>query len=361
MKTIAIVYGTRPEAIKLAPIVKEIRKQASYPVVVISTGQHTTLANQAEQSLGLIPDISLNLGIDHQTLDFSFTKTVTEISNAFREHTPALVVVQGDTTTAVATTLACFYLKIPVAHVEAGLRTHNKSSPFPEEVNRILIDQMSTLLFCPTNISKANLGIEGIYQNVYVTGNTIIDAFNSVNLKEVSFKEMSQPYILVTLHRRENFGTPMREICLALNKLTSYGIDIVLPVHPNPKVKYIVEEILSNNPKVHMLPPLSYLEFLKIASECKFIMSDSGGVQEEASLLHKPILVLRENTERPEILGQCGKLIGTAFNLVYQEAVNLINNPAEIDKMSSCTNPFILSDNSSPSINIVAHISQFLQ
>jgi UDP-N-acetylglucosamine 2-epimerase (non-hydrolysing) len=325
LKKIVIIYGTRPEAIKLAPVVRELKKHPDlFNTVVISTGQHTNLLSQTQESLNLVPDVSFDLGDATNNLVECFTHIMNCISKYCNDN-PDLVIVQGDTTTAAATALACHYNGIKVAHIEAGLRSGNKKAPFPEETNRILVDHVSDLLFPPTEISKQNLFNEGINKNVFVAGNTIVDAFKGVNLGKLPIKLFPRPYILVTVHRRENFGLPLQNICSAIKKLADDGIDIILPVHSNPNVKQTIVNRLSDHPKIHLLPAVTYLEFLKLESMCKFLLSDSGGVQEEAILHLKPILILRDVTERPEVVSSgLGTLVGTDTEKIYTEAKRLM-------------------------------------
>lgn len=357
MKTIAIVYGTRPEAIKLAPVVRILQKISGIKTLVISTGQHTSLLNQAEESIGLTPDVQLAVGVSNQTLHQSFSTALEKLATTYAEMRPDLVVVQGDTNTAVAASLAAFYSKIPVAHVEAGLRTHNLQSPFPEEANRVLIDQISTLLFPPTEISAHNLQIEGITKNVHIVGNTVVDAFNLIKLREPSFIPVDQPYLVFTMHRRENFGSPMRSVCKSIIRLVStYDLQVLAPVHPNPEVQKVMSEELSGHSRVRLLPPMNYVDFLSLMAGSQFLLSDSGGVQEEAILLKKSVLILRDNTERPEVV-TCGvgHLVGTSSDRIFEVATFLLKNSSSL---SVSVNP--LGDGTS-SQKIVSIILDFLK
>jgi UDP-N-acetylglucosamine 2-epimerase (non-hydrolysing) len=355
MKIIAVVYGTRPEAIKLAPVVRELKKYPEeFNVVVISTGQHTNLLSQAEQSLELIPNVRLYTEMG-QDISINLSVITNSLSLEFDRLKPNLVIVQGDTTSALAGALAGHFKNIPVSHIEAGLRSGDKKAPFPEETNRILIDHVSDLLFPPTEISKQNLIHEGIGTNIYVVGNTIVDAFKSVDIGKLPIKLFPRPYALVTVHRRENFGLPLQNICSAIKKLADDGMDIILPVHSNPNVKQTIVNRLSDHPKIHLLPAVTYLEFLKLESMCKFLLSDSGGVQEEAVLHLKPILILRDVTERPEVVSSgLGTLVGTDTERIYTEAKRLMS-----------TNSFLIKDmhpfgNGTSSFKIVTIIRKFL-
>lgn len=357
MNKILVVYGTRPECIKLAPLIKLLKQQPEFKTTVISTGQHTNLLSQTEKSLNLVPDLKLNIGRNNQTLTQTFASGMSEFNTTCLVEKPDLVIVQGDTSTAVSVALAAFYLQISVAHVEAGLRTGNLNSPFPEEANRKIIDHLSTLLFPPTDISSNNLKNEGIIKNVYVVGNTIVDAFNSINLEQVDYKPpTTNPFILVTCHRRENFGLAMENIMKAVIKL-SPNIDIVITVHPNQQVQKSVD-LVRNLSNIHLVEPLNYLEFLKLAQNCKFSMSDSGGLAEESSLLHKPILILRDTTERPEVINcGAGLLVGTNTDDIYNAAMLLISNEDEFRKMSIAKNPF---GDGTTSLQIVDILKDFL-
>lgn len=369
MKTVAIVYGTRPEVIKLAPVVHALSQLSNIKTIIVSTGQHTDLLTQTEQSLSMTPSYRLDVGVASHSLEQSFEITLNRVGLLFRDSVkPDLVVVQGDTTTAVAVALACFYMQIPVAHVEAGLRTGDIQSPFPEELNRVLIDKVSTLLFPPTQISADNLTREGL-TNWYITGNTIVDAFQSVypvietsldtESHKTAFKTPTHPFLIVTAHRRESHGTPMLGVCNSILRIVDcHSIDVYIPVHPNPQVRTRMQDMFKNHKKVHLLPPLSYIEFLRLLSNCKFILSDSGGVQEEAALVHKPILILRDRTERPEIVScGIGRLVGTDENRIFQAATELLTDQVKYEAMCKAPNP--LGDGLA-AIRITSSIAKFL-
>lgn len=341
-KLVCVVYGTRPEAIKLAPIIEAINTTKTLKSWVVSSGQHTTMLNQAERVLKLKASTYLKVGTTNQTLPQSFSVILSKLEKLWTSRRPDLVLVQGDTTTASAAALAAFYLKIPVGHVEAGLRSGDLQSPFPEELNRILIDKVSSLLFAPTRQAATNLYREKIPRSrVFVTGNSVVDVFNRVYPPKFPFKDVVQPFILLTLHRRENFGSPMRSVCYSMLKILScHNINLVIPVHPNPQVQKTLVAILGRHPRVHLVPPVDYPQFLDLMSKSLFVMSDSGGVQEEVTLVHKPLLVLRTNTERPEVI-RCGagRLVGTSL-LVQFWANKLLRSAKLRIRMEQAKCPF---------------------
>lgn len=342
MKTIVVVYGTRPEAIKLAPVVIALRSLPLTNVVVVSTGQHTDLLTQAEAALKLVPDIKLAIASPNQSLTETFAIAMSKFGAICATVRPDMVVVQGDTTTAAAAALTAFYQKIPVAHVEAGLRTHKKDSPFPEELNRILIDQVSSILFAPTSTSAEHLKREGLVSGVHIVGNTVVDAFNLINPLKTEVLDSVPPYLVFTMHRRESFGSPMRSVCKSLLKIVDCeGIDIVIPIHPNPEVQRVISEELGSHKHIKIVNPLGYTEFLQLVSGSRFVLSDSGGVQEEAALVHKPILILRDCTERPEVVQVgIGKLVGYVETEILAWTHKLLHDPVIYEAMCSAPNPF---------------------
>ncbi|MDD6133161.1 MAG: UDP-N-acetylglucosamine 2-epimerase (non-hydrolyzing) [Selenomonadaceae bacterium] len=347
------VFGTRPEAIKMAPIVLELQKHSDKitPVVAV-TAQHREMLDQVLNLFNITPDHDLDIMAQGQTLFDITTKAMKGLDQVMTEEKPDIVLVHGDTTTTFAGALAAYYHQIPVGHVEAGLRTHNKYSPFPEEMNRKLTGCISDLNFAPTETSEANLLAENVpAESIFVTGNTVIDAlhhtvredyaFDDEMLRHIDFK--NKRIILVTTHRRENLGEPMRHVYKALRQLTEEfdDVEIVFPVHKNPKVREVVREELGGLSKVHLIDPLDYEPFANLMSRAHLILTDSGGVQEEAPALGKPVLVLRDTTERPEaVAAGTVKLIGTDRERVYQEAKTLLTDKEEYGRMAESVNPY---------------------
>jgi UDP-N-acetylglucosamine 2-epimerase (non-hydrolysing) len=343
---IIFVFGTRPEAVKLAPVIKEFQKNNKlFETKICITAQHRELLDQVLDLFEIKPEFDLNVMEENQDLYGLTSKILLRLKNIFKFYKADLVFVQGDTTTAFAACLASFYQKIPVAHVEAGLRTYDIYSPFPEEINRQLISRIATYHFAPTSGAKNNLIKEGIKEDkIIVTGNTVVDALLYI-LKKIKNKKIKidgyrvrdRKFILVTAHRRENFGERFLNICRAIKEIaiSNPGIDIVYPVHPNPNVKVPAYKILNNIPNVYLIKPLDYLQFVYLMSKAFLILTDSGGVQEEASCLGKPVLVMRDSTERIEgVKAGIAKLVGTDKNLIIEEVQKLINNKKEYEKMS---------------------------
>ncbi|MCL4481715.1 MAG: UDP-N-acetylglucosamine 2-epimerase (non-hydrolyzing) [Bacteroidetes bacterium] len=367
MKNILIVFGTRPEAIKMAPVIKEIQKFPDiFNLTVCVTAQHRQMLDQVLYLFEIKPDIDLDLMKANQDL-FDITINVLKgLKEVILRVQPDLVLIHGDTTTAMTTALAAFYHRIPIGHIEAGLRTYDKYSPWPEEINRQITDRIATYLFPPTIKSKENLLTEGcIEENMIVTGNTVIDALhyvvekiqNSANIRtklsEViiasgynafeNLRSKNRKLILVTGHRRENFGEGFINICMALKEiaLRNDSVDIVYPVHLNPNVRKPVNEILSGLPNIFLIEPLDYEPFVYLMNESHFLISDSGGIQEEAPSLGKPVLVMRETTERPEAVSAgTVKLVGTDKYLIISEAETLLRDESAYMKMSKANNPF---------------------
>jgi UDP-N-acetylglucosamine 2-epimerase (non-hydrolysing) len=353
-KRVAVVVGTRPEAIKLAPVVRALRDRANLEPVLISSGQHRQLLDQALGVFGLSPDIDLAVMSPGQTLHDVTSRTLVRMRGVFQECGLSWVVVQGDTTTAFAAALAAFYDKIPVAHVEAGLRSGQRYSPFPEEINRRLIDQLSSVLFAPTNLARQLLLQEGFpAETIQMTGNTVVDALQEARKiarrQGVAVTGLSEDalrgkrMILVTAHRRESFGSAFEEMCRALLRIVTEHPDVcvVYPVHLNPNVEDPVRKILGATSRVILLPPVSYLEFVALMDRSHFILTDSGGVQEEAPTFRKPLLVMREVTERPEgIEVGVARLVGTSERCIVAEAHRLLSDPAHYAAMASGHNPY---------------------
>lgn len=347
------VFGTRPEAIKMAPVVLEMLRHPDeiIPVVTV-TAQHREMLDQVLNLFDIKPDHDLDIMAAGQTLFDITTRAMQGLDKVLQEEKPDLVLVHGDTTTTFAGSLAAYYHQVAVGHVEAGLRTGNKYSPFPEEMNRKLTGAIADLHFAPTSTSEANLLAENINpENIFVTGNTVIDAlyktarddfeFSDELLQNIDFE--NKRIILVTTHRRENLGEPMRHVYKALRKITEEldDVEVVFPVHKNPKVREVVHEELGGLAKVHLIDPLDYEPFANLMHRSYLILTDSGGVQEEAPALGKPVLVLRDTTERPEAV-EAGtvKLIGTDREVVYNEAMELLTNQAEYSRMSGACNPY---------------------
>lgn len=361
MKKILIVFGTRPEAIKMAPLVKEFQKNInSFETKVCVTAQHRQMLDQVLEIFDIKPDYDLNIMKPGQDLYDITSNVLIGMKSVLNDFEPDVVLVHGDTTTTLSASLAAFYAKIKVGHVEAGLRTNDIYSPWPEEGNRQLTGILANYHFAPTQQSEENLLKEGKkQQDIYVTGNTVIDALMYVLqriesqpiLKEKIKSKISEQYqldqkrkiILVTGHRRENFGQGFINICEGLKELAKNNpdIDIVYPVHLNPNVQKPVNEILSDLTNVYLIDPLQYEEFIYMMNESYFIITDSGGIQEEAPSLGKPVLVMRDTTERPEaVKAGTVKLVGTDKNILIKEAQTLIDNKVEYEKMAHAHNPY---------------------
>lgn len=347
------VFGTRPEAIKMAPIVLELQKHPDTiePVVAV-TAQHREMLDQVLNLFHIKPDHDLNIMAAGQTLFDITTTAMCGLDKVLTEEKPDIVLVHGDTTTTFAGALAAYYHQTTVGHVEAGLRTHNKYSPFPEEMNRRLTGCIADLNFAPTETSEQNLLAENAApESIFVTGNTVIDALHHTVRDDFSFDDellqhvdfAHKRVILVTTHRRENLGEPMRHVYKALKALTEEfdDVEIVFPVHKNPKVREVVNAELGGLEKVHLIDPLDYEPFANLMNKAYLILTDSGGVQEEAPALGKPVLVLRDTTERPEaVLAGTVKLIGTDRERVYAEAKKLLTDKDEYSRMAEAVNPY---------------------
>ncbi|MBE6065505.1 non-hydrolyzing UDP-N-acetylglucosamine 2-epimerase [Clostridium cochlearium] len=349
---IMTIFGTRPEAIKMAPLVKEIEKREELCSKVCVTAQHREMLDQVLDLFQIKPDYDLDIMAKGQTLTDITMKSLKGLEGVFREEKPDLVLVHGDTTTTFAGALAAFYQKIKIGHVEAGLRTFNKYFPYPEEMNRKLAGAMADLHFAPTKGSKNNLLKEGIdYDNIYITGNTVIDAmeftvednyvFKNKILNEIDYK--NRKVIMVTAHRRENWGEGIENICKGLKEVVENNkdVEIIYLVHLNPIVKDVVYKYLDGVDRVHLLNPLDTKETHNLMNKCYMVMTDSGGLQEEAPHLGKPVLVLRDVTERPEAV-EAGtvKLLGTNKELIVHEANKIIRNKEEYNKISRAINPY---------------------
>ncbi|MRT13695.1 UDP-N-acetylglucosamine 2-epimerase (non-hydrolyzing) [Enterobacteriaceae bacterium RIT711] len=348
MKKVMVVFGTRPEAIKMCPLVKELKTRKTINTIVCVTGQHREMLDQVLTAFNVIPDYDLSIMKDKQTL-FDVTVNVLEKMKAvLTEAKPDIVLVHGDTTTTFATSLACFYLQIPVGHVEAGLRTYNIDSPFPEEFNRQAVGVVAKYHFAPTETSKENLLREGKDPStVYVTGNTAIDALKTTvkdfyNHEHLEWAGESR-LIMITAHRRENIGEPMRNMFRAIKRIIDENPDIkaIYPIHMNPVVREAAQEVLGDTDRIRIIEPLEVFDFHNFLSRSYIILTDSGGIQEEAPSLGKPVLVMRDTTERPEgISAGTLKLVGTREDVIYSTFKKLLDDKNEYDKMSKASNPY---------------------
>ncbi len=349
-----LVFGTRPEAIKMAPLVKQMHKSFNGEVGVCITAQHREMLDQVLTLFDIVPDYDLNLMKSGQDLTEITTNVLIALRNVLDDFKPNIVLVHGDTTTTFATSMAAYYKKIPVAHIEAGLRTGNAYSPWPEEMNRRLTGAISTLHFAPTMAARNNLLRESVEaESIFVTGNTVIDALLEIVKKienepalwsaleeQFSFLNSKKRIILVTGHRRENFGHGFEQLCKALAELAKRDdIELVYPVHLNPSVQKPVRHLLGNLPNVHLIEPLDYLPFVYLMNNSYLIITDSGGIQEEAPSLGKPVLVVRDTTERPEAV-EAGtvKLVGTDAEKIYHEASKLLDDKLAYQNMSCAEN-----------------------
>lgn len=361
MKKILLVFGTRPEAIKMAPLVKALQKDTThFETRVCVTAQHRQMLDQVLEVFGITPDYDLNIMAPNQDLFDITSRVLTGLRDVLKDFRPDTVLVHGDTTTSMAASLAAFYLQIPVGHVEAGLRTYNMLSPWPEEMNRQVTDRICTYYFAPTEQSKKNLLQENIDEKkIYITGNTVIDALLMAveiiastpgmeeklakELKEKGYTVGEREYILVTGHRRENFGDGFLHICKAIKELATLHpeMDIVYPVHLNPNVQKPVYELLSGVENVYLISPLDYLPFIYAMQHSTLLLTDSGGVQEEAPSLGKPVLVMRDTTERPEAV-EAGtvKLVGTDAEAIVSNVTALLKDKEMYRRMSETHNPY---------------------
>lgn len=348
MKKIMLVFGTRPEAIKMCPLVNEMKKRKNIETVVCVTGQHRQMLDQVLEAFSVVPDYDLSIMKDKQTL-FDVTVNILErIKTVLEEVKPDVVLVHGDTSTTFVTALACFYLQIPVGHVEAGLRTYNIYSPYPEEFNRQAVSIISQYNFAPTELSKQNLLKEGKSpESIYVTGNTAIDALKTTVRADYTHPELDwadgSRLIMITAHRRENLGEPMRHMFKAIRRVMDEHPDVkaIYPIHMNPVVREIAQEYLGDDDRIHIIEPLDVLDFHNFLSRSYLILTDSGGIQEEAPSLGKPVLVMRDTTERPEgIAAGTLKLVGTEEETIYREFSRLLSDKTEYDAMSKASNPY---------------------
>lgn len=341
---IAIVYGTRPEIIKLVPLILKLRDHDQFELVLINTGQHREMVREVESLFNVTPHYSLDIMQHDQTLTDIQQNVAVKIEPILKQESPDMVLLQGDTSSVATVGTICFYNKIPVGHVEAGLRSNNLSEPFPEEFNRRVISIMARLNFAPTQLAADNLAREGVPSDrIIVTGNTVVDMVELVRGKIRTDRNGVHKKILITAHRRENHGQGISDICAAVKEMTRDFPDIQFtwPVHPNPNVKGMVYKELDGLRNVSLLPPLNYLELIKELDESYIIWSDSGGIQEECPSFKKPLLILRNITERPEVvLSGFGELVGTDTRLIVQKTARLIQSRENYDQMVAGKNPF---------------------
>ncbi len=345
---VCITFGTRPEAIKLAPVIKKFRDSEAFEIHVILTGQHREMVEQVMQLFDITADEDLNIMQPRQTLTDITYRSLQGLEAIFQQIKPQCVIVQGDTTTAFAATLAAFYQQIPIGHVEAGLRTDNIYNPYPEEANRRLISQLTQLHFAPTQLAVENLGRSGVTGEVHLTGNTVIDALLTVADKqpncEVEGLDWHQYRVLLaTVHRRENWGEPLEDILKGFHLILDKFPDtaLLLPMHRNPTVREPIQAALGNHPRVFLTEPLDYGELVGAIQRCYLLLTDSGGLQEEAPSLGKPVLVLRETTERPEAVDAgTAKLVGTDYQTIVTNTSELLKDKVAYEKMANAINPF---------------------
>ncbi len=348
MKTIMLVFGTRPEAIKMCPLVNELKKHSELKTIVCVTGQHRSMLDQVLEAFNVVPDYDLSIMKDKQTLFDITANILLKIKGVLEEVKPDVVLVHGDTSTTFVTALACFYMQIPVGHVEAGLRTYNIYSPYPEEFNRQAVSIISRYNFAPTELSKQNLIKEGKDEStIFVTGNTAIDALKTTVRNDYSHPELDwakdSRLIMITAHRRENLGEPMQHMFRAIKRVMDEFPDVkaIYPIHMNPVVRETANSILGNDERIHIIEPLDVLDFHNFLARSYMILTDSGGIQEEAPSLGKPVLVMRDTTERPEgIAAGTLKLVGTNEETIYSEFKKLLTDKTAYDAMAKASNPY---------------------
>ena len=345
------IFGTRPEAIKMAPLALELSRRPQIDALCCVTAQHRQMLDSVLDIFRLVPDFDLNIMEPRQTLSTITSKCLLGMEEVLEQARPDLVLVHGDTSTTFAGALAAFYHRVPVGHVEAGLRTYDKYSPYPEEMNRRMVSAIADLHFCPTPSNRDNLAREGIEQGVFLTGNTVIDALQTTVVKDFHFSEgvlndldyVNRKVILVTCHRRENYGTPMAHIMTALRRVADAfpDVELVYPVHLSPVVQEAAHQYLDGHPRIHLIAPLAVDEMHNLMARCHLVMTDSGGLQEEAPALGKPVLVLRRETERPEaVAAGTVQLAGTEEEPIFQMASSLLTDPAAYAAMAHAANPY---------------------
>ena len=348
MKKVMLVFGTRPEAIKMCPLVKELKTRKNIETIVCVTGQHRQMLDQVLDAFKVKPDYDLSIMKDRQTLFDVTTNILNGIKEVLEKENPDVVLVHGDTSTTFVTALACFYLQIPVGHVEAGLRTYDIYSPYPEEFNRQAVSIIAKYNFAPTELSKNNLLKEGKKsETIYVTGNTAIDALKTTVTDDYKNPELEwakgSKLVLLTAHRRENLGEPLKHMFRAIRKIVDEHPDVkvIYPIHMNPVVRETANEILGNDDRIRIIEPLEVIDFHNFMARSYMILTDSGGIQEEAPSLGKPVLVMRDTTERPEgIKAGTLKLVGTNEKTIYNEFKKLLTDEEEYRKMSTASNPY---------------------
>ena len=348
MKKVMLVFGTRPEAIKMCPLVNELKTRKNLKTIVCVTGQHRQMLDQVLNVFNVIPEYDLSIMKDKQTLFDVTINILDRIKIVLEKEMPDIVLVHGDTSTAFVTALACYYLRIPVGHVEAGLRTYDIYSPYPEEFNRQAVSIISKFNFAPTELSKKNLITEGKDKStIYVTGNTAIDALKTTVREDYYHPEFdwigNSKLIMITAHRRENLGEPMRNMFKAIKRVINEHPDVkaIYPIHMNPIVRETAKEVFNNNERIKIIEPLEVIDFHNFLNKSYMILTDSGGIQEEAPSLGKPVLVMRDTTERPEgIKAGTLKLVGTTEKVIYDTFTVLLDNREEYEKMSKASNPY---------------------
>lgn len=348
MKRIMVVFGTRPEAIKMCPLVKELKNRKNIETILCVTGQHRQMLDQVLAAFQVEPDYDLSIMKDQQTLFDITTNILNKIKEILEKVKPDVVLVHGDTSTTFVTALACFYLQIPVGHVEAGLRTYNIYSPYPEEFNRQAVSIISRYNFAPTEMAKNNLLREGKkLETIYITGNTAIDALKTTVRKDYSHPELEwandSRLILITAHRRENLGEPMKHMFRAIRRVMDEHSDVkaIYPIHMNPVVRETANAILGDDERIHIIEPLDVLDFHNFQARSHLILTDSGGIQEEAPSLGKPVLVMRDTTERPEgIEAGTLRLVGTEEEVIYRNFKELLENRESYERMAHASNPY---------------------
>jgi len=351
-KKVMAVFGTRPEAIKMAPLLKELQKNKNYKLIITVTAQHREMLDQVMNLFQLKADYDLDIMEDRQSLSGLSARIITKLDKIIKKENPDLLLVHGDTSSTFFGALTSFYHQIEIAHIEAGLRTHNKYSPFPEEMNRQLTGVLADLNFAPTKKAKENLLLENIPNDkIFVTGNTVIDALLSVVDQDYEFENKllknldfeTKKVILLTTHRRENLGEPMENIFKAVQQLTEKvdNLEVVFPVHLNPVIRELSKKMLTNNKQIHLIEPLDYLPFANLMARADVVLTDSGGIQEEAPSLGKPVLVLRDTTERPEAI-EAGTVlkVGTDTETIYEKSLKLITDAEEYKKRAAAVNPY---------------------
>lgn len=348
MKKIMLVFGTRPEAIKMCPLIKELKKYKDLNVIVCVTGQHRQMLDMVLKAFNVIPDYDLSIMKDRQSLFDVTINILNTIKPLLEYEKPDIVLVHGDTSTTFAAALACFYLRINIGHVEAGLRTYDIYSPYPEEFNRQVVSIVSKFNFAPTELSRKNLIKEGKNSDtIYVTGNTAIDALKTTVKDNYTHPELewanNSRLIMITAHRRENLGIPMQHMFKAIRKVMDEHNDVkaIYPIHMNPEIRKIATEFLGSDDRIHIIEPLDVIDFHNFLNKSYLILTDSGGIQEEAPSLGKPVLVMRDTTERPEgIVAGTLRLVGTEEKVIYDEFTKLLCDKREYEKMSKASNPY---------------------